>query len=133
VENEKAKALDNPWEDLVIAILSVTQYKLEKTYALLDSLRIEGLFTPSNLMRWSENEIATRLRAGGCNRGAFMTKLFAERLAALGTFVKTTGEQTVEQIILSRDTSTVEKYLLAVRGIGPVVLENFYILRGIIK
>jgi hypothetical protein len=131
VKDEMAKALGNPWEDLVIAILSVNKYKLEKAYALLDSLKREGLFIPSNLMRWSENEIATRLRAGGCDRGPFMTKLYAKRLAALGTFVKTTGEQTVEHIIRSRDKSTIERHLLPVRGIGPKVLENFCVLRGV--
>lgn len=59
---------DNPWEDLIVAILSVNNYSLEKTYSAIETLRGEGLFHPENLVRWTSKEIGTRLRRGGYNR-----------------------------------------------------------------
>lgn len=63
---------DSVWEDLVLSILSVNGYSLENSYSAVRTLRREGLFNPSNLSRWSPEEIETRLRRGGYNRGIFM-------------------------------------------------------------
>src|SRR2546427_3122684 len=82
---------DSPWEDLVVSILSVNQYPLEKTYAVVSLLRGSGLFSPENLSRWDLEEVVSRLQAAGCDRGPFMTKLFAARLASLGMAVQSHG------------------------------------------
>src|ERR1035438_7854416 len=81
----------SPWEDLVVSILSVNQYSLEKTYAVAPLLRQGGLLSPENLSRWELEEIVARLKATGCDRGRFMTKLFAVRLASLGMAVESRG------------------------------------------
>ena len=72
-----------------------------------------------------------RLRAAGYDRGHFMTKLFAERLAALGKLVKSKGIDECQRIVSGRNIETIEKLLDPVKGIGPVVLRNFYFLRNI--
>lgn len=50
-ENEGSKCVDSPWKDLVIAILAVNQYSLEKTYPLVGSLDKTGLFDPTSTTR----------------------------------------------------------------------------------
>lgn len=60
-----------------------------------------------------------------------MTRLFAKRLSALGVLIRTKGIDECEGIIRSRDARAVEALLLPVKGIGPVVLRNFYALREI--
>jgi hypothetical protein len=60
-----------------------------------------------------------------------MTKLFAERLSALGALIRTKGIDECERIMGSRDARAIEALLLPVKGIGPVVLRNFYALREI--
>jgi endonuclease III-like uncharacterized protein len=117
------------WEDLILAILSTNNYSLEKTYSAIDTLRREKLFDPQNLVRWTSEEIRVRLRRGGYDRGDFMTRLFADRLASLGQFVKSVGVEECERVLQKGKTSEVSKLLLTVKGIGPKVLESFYLLR----
>lgn len=122
---------DSLWEDLVVSILSVNQYPLEKTYAVISLLRQGGLLNPENLGRWKSEELIDRLRASGCDRGPFMTHLFAGRLSSLGLAVESTGVLLFRQILLSNDPQAISDLLLPIRGIGPKVLSNFLFLRGI--
>src|SRR5258708_37172783 len=82
---------DSLWDDLVVSILSVNQYSLERTYGVLPGLRREGITRPSNLIGWEPQEIEARLQAAGCDRGPFMTSLFAQRLSALGALLRAQG------------------------------------------
>jgi hypothetical protein len=118
------------WEDLVLAILSVNQYSLEKTYLAVETLRREGLFDPQNLARWTSKEIGTRLRNGGYDRGGFMTWLFADRLESLGKFVESMGVEECEKVLLRGETNEVKRFLQPVNGIGPKVLANFFVLQN---
>ena len=124
-------AQDPPWEDLVVSILAVNQYSLERTYGFLDALREKKVTDPLSLARWEPQEIENKLKASGCDRGLFMTKLFAERLSALGELIRTRGLDECEKILRSGDGHAIEGLLLPVKGIGPVVLRNFYSLREI--
>lgn len=125
------KSSDTVWEDLVLSILSVNQYSLEKTYACLEGLRREGLFEPETLISCSPEEIVARLKRGGCYRGVFMTTLFAHRLSSLGYFLEGKGIGVCEDVLRSGDASAIKGLLMPVNGIGPKVLQNFFILRGI--
>ncbi len=120
---------NNIWEDLVISILSVNQYTLNKTYSSIESLRQVEIFNPDNLMKWDINEIEQRLRQGGCERGSFMTNLFAERLAALGELITNQSISKCEQVLLSRDKKIITDFFMPVKGIGPKVLQNLFLLQ----
>ena len=122
---------NNPWEDLVISILSVNNYSLERTYQSIEGLRSEGLTDPIHLMKLDQKEIVVRLKAAGCDRGSFMTNLFALRLANLGALIESKGVEGCLNVISGKDTRAIEELLLPVNGIGPVVIENFYCLRDI--
>ena len=124
---------DNPWEDLVISILSVNQYSLERTYKSIEALRNAGLFDPQRLIRWDQKEIADRLKSAGCDRGSFMTNLFALRLANLSALIERKGIEDCAKVISTCDTRAIEELLLPVNGIGPKVIANFYFLRDIPK
>jgi len=129
--NETAKPNNNPWEDLIVAILAVNQYTLEKTYVLLPGLREAGITEPRNLSEWNQEQMLERLRAAGCERGNFMTALFAQRLCALGELIQSLGIAHCEAVLTSRNPKTIEEMLMPVKGIGPIVLENFYCLSEI--
>ncbi len=120
---------NNIWEDLVISILSVNQYTLNKTYSSIESLRQVEIFNPENLIKWDINEIEQRLRQGGCERGSFMTNLFAERLAALGELIANQSISKCEQVLLSRDKKIITDFFMPVKGIGPKVLQNLFLLQ----
>jgi hypothetical protein len=124
---------DNPWEDLVISILAVNHYSLERTYQYVEGLRNAGLCDPWQLVKWDEKEIADRLIWAGCDRGSFMTSLYALRLANLGAMVESKGIEDCSKVISSCDTHAIEELLLPVNGIGPKVIANFCCLRDIPK
>jgi hypothetical protein len=130
-EEAQRTGIDDAWEDLVVSILSVNQYSLERTYSMVDGLRRENITDPLRLARWESPEIEIRLRAAGCDRGVFMTKLFAERLGALGALIRTNGRGECDKVIKSRDAKAIENLLLPVHGIGPVVLRQFFLLRDL--
>ena len=121
--------VDDPWEDLIVSILAVNQYSLEKTYPLLEGLRKGGLTYPNNLAAWNPDEITARLRESGCNRGAFMTGLFALRLCSVGVAAKARGIEEFTRILLSKDFAEIDRLLMSVNGIGPKVLWNFRLLQ----
>lgn len=123
----KAMATDI-WEDLIIAILSVNNYSLEKTYSAMQSLRHEGVFDPNNLASWTLEEIATRLRRGGYDRGEYLTKLFASRLMSLGMFVEHVGVEECERILTSGDNTKIGHFLQPIKGVGPQVVTNLLLL-----
>src|SRR2546421_12171822 len=99
--------IDDPWEDLIVSILSVNNYSLEKTYSTVETLRREGLFDPKNLMRWTIKEIEIRLRRGGYDRGDYLSTLFALRIASLGKFVASDGIQECERILRKGDATEI--------------------------
>lgn len=133
-EEPKTKAaVDDPWEDLVVSVLSVNQYSLERTYESIKGLREQGLFNPTKLKQSDHGEFVARLKAAGCDRGPFMTSLFALRLANLGALIQSKGIDDCAKTISGRDTRAIEELLLPVNGIGPKVIANFYLLRVIPK
>jgi hypothetical protein len=119
------------WEDLTVAILSVNQQSLEKTYSVIEGIRRESLCEPAKLAGWTINEIASRLKRAGYDRGDFMTHLFAERLAALGKHVESVGIGSCEKVFASRSAIEIAHLLRSVKGIGPKVLANFFVLQDI--
>ena len=119
------------WEELVISILAVNQYSLEKTYSLLPLLRVVGIVDPVNLTKWGVEDVVAQLKTAGCDRGPFMTRLFAKRLVSLGIALRSRGVEMSAEIILSNHPDAIRNLLLPVNGIGPKVLQNFFLLRGI--
>jgi hypothetical protein len=117
------------WEDLILAILSVNRYSLEKTYSAVDGLRSEGVFDPKKLVERTLEEITVHLRRGGYDRGEFLTKLFAMRLMSLAAFVERIGVEESEKILTSPDKRKIVEFLQPVNGIGSQVLNNFFALR----
>jgi hypothetical protein len=126
-----ASGSDDVWEDLVVSILAVNQYSLEKTYAIVGGLREAGLASPQNLGAWEIDRIVSRLKSAGCDRGAFMTPLFAARLSSLGKVVGARGMSACADILAGKDFEEIRRLLLPVNGIGPKVMRNFCLLRGI--
>jgi hypothetical protein len=131
-EEPKMKpVIDDPWEDLVVSLLSVNHHSVERTYKSIEGLRQQGLCDPVNLTQWELGVLVARLKAAGCDRGPFMTNLFASRLANLGAMVQSKGLGSFTKVISERDTHAIEELLLPINGIGPRVIANFCFLREI--
>src|SRR5687767_14516591 len=68
------ESTDDPWQDLILSMLAVNGYSLEKAFGLADKFREQDLFDPKSLT--SARDIAVRLNAAGYVRGIGMTKIF---------------------------------------------------------
>jgi hypothetical protein len=126
-------ATDDLWGDLVVSILSVNRYSLERTYSSFECLREQGLVDPNQLVWLGPAEIVARLKSAGYDRGPFMTNLFALRVCNLGMLIELRGVETCTKILSSADKTAIKELLLAVNEIGPKVIENFVFLRNIGK
>jgi endonuclease III-like uncharacterized protein len=120
------------FEDLIISVLSVSRCPVDKTFKSADALRDCGLFNPANIMDWDTSEIATKLQEAGLGRGDYMNKLLAIRLSAVGQFIREVGIIRFHEILRSKDKTYIRDCLIHVKGIGPSVLNNFFLLRGIL-
>lgn len=120
----------SPWADLVIAILSVNNYPLDKTFALFEALKKNGLFDPACLAESSPADIARKLGSAGYNRGDTMTAIFTERLISLGQLAIRARVEDCVRILSTGYPEEVTSLLSGVKGVGPKVLANYFILRG---
>ena len=113
-----------------MAILSVNNYPLDRTFALFDALQAEGLFEPSVLAEATPSVIAQKLGAAGYNRGDTMTEIFTKRLLSLGAFLRTGSVDDHQRVLNNGSRDEVCSMVSPINGIGPRVLENFFVLRG---
>jgi hypothetical protein len=120
---------DDIFEFLILALLSVNQYSLEKTWSKREALRTARLLDPTHLAAYSSADIAQALKRAGVNRGDFMTDLFASRMQAVGQFVVEKGQQRIQEMLETLGKNDLEELLLQAQGIGPRVVANFLLLR----
>jgi hypothetical protein len=119
------------WADLIVSLLSVNNYSVERAYGLIDGLRSNGLVDPSILVGLDSEQTLRRLKRAGYDRGDFMNKLFALRLTGLGAFIGKNGVEAATQMISNMDRQAIKGILGSVYGVGPAVIRNFFMLRGL--
>ena len=119
---------DDFWKYLIISLLSVNQYKLSKTYLKVNELESAGLFIPSNLVEWSQEKIIEKLIEAQCDRGEFMNNIFSSRIKEIGYTINIYGQTYCEQVFFSQDKEEIKKILIGIKGVGNVVISNFFIL-----
>lgn len=117
-------------EDLILAILAVNNYPLEKAFALRDRLRAQGWMEPQRVAKLSHEDAVAALKAAGYDRGPTMNSIFASRLQELGQFVVKHGLDTIATPLKAGKKDQVEALLLDLHGIGPAVVRNFWLLQG---
>ena len=114
---------------LFLAVLSVNQYPIEKTWARRNQLRKARLLEPSYLESSSEEEIGQGLVQAGIQRGNFITEILAERLHSVGKVIVERGQERMREKLQSLGREDLRELLGGAKGIGPVVIRNFLELR----
>jgi hypothetical protein len=119
------------WANLVMAILAVNKYSLERVVQQFPELANAGLFEPDNLCAFDVDTIANRLLSAGYDRGPWLTKFMATRLKALGSWVSKQDRPSVENALKKGSREQLASLLGSIKvGVGPTVLETFIQLRG---
>lgn len=113
------------WENLVIAMLSVGGFSVDKVLKLRGQLETAGLLDPRNLSSWDEARLTRELTGAGYERG-LLTGMYAERLAAaMRVLASDVSRSETERVLSSVDPDEIAQLLLPQRGIGPRVVESF--------
>jgi SNF2 family DNA or RNA helicase len=108
-------------------VLEYIKYPMDKTFGIFDKLEANGLFDPRNMAKWSYDELFDRLIASGYDRGK-LTDIFGERIWSLSRLV---DDYTANEKILTEGTEQeIVNLLSKIKGLGPVVLKNYMLLRG---
>ena len=119
------------YEDLVVAILAVNNYSLEKAYGLRTGLKKQGCFDPAKVRSWSHEEAVRHLVQAGYDRGATMNSIFAGRVQELAIFEESQVlVQAWKHLALGQKTDA-DRILLSIPGVGPTVLGHFWALQQV--
>lgn len=127
--SEGAKAEDIA-SDLLIALLAVNSWTLEKVGSLYEQIRANGLFDISVLARLDVEQIRERLAAAGYNRGPVLGAMMALRMHHVGLALAEGGADLLAGVESKGDTTAAREYLLTLNGVGPAVVENYLLLRS---
>ena len=117
--------------DLVCALLAVNLWTIEKAFSLKERLEHEGLVDLDRVAAMSQDEVLKRLERAGCHRGDYITGLLSHRLVEMAKAMANGGIHRLDELIRQRRIEELDQWLLGIRGVGPHVLRNFKILRGI--
>lgn len=116
-------------ENLLVALLSVNQWSVEKVYGLVDRFRNAGLFDFDSVACLDDAELTRRLGTAGYNRGTVLTPMMASRVRSVARILKGGTVRKLAEFIESGDTESAEDILRLIHGVGPYVLRNFWLLQ----
>ncbi len=120
-------------DHLVVALLAVGGYSLQRAWDALPALRKESLCDPKAVQLLDEGEIVRRLARSGYNRGATVTTSMAKRLMALHAAVRDGVLSSASSLMKEGRLQDAESVLCKVKGVGPAVFKQFAVLEGVVK
>jgi hypothetical protein len=114
-------------ECLLMALLAVNNFSLEKAWGLLPRMRETGLTDPARVVAMNTPVVVGALTGAGYDRKR-LTWLFAERVKALMHAIQKGDLAGLAAAVAACDEETATRLLLGVRGVGPRVAENAWAL-----
>lgn len=115
------------FECLVVALLAVNGYSLEKVHRVLPGLRAAGLADTESAAQKDLPAVIAALTMAGYDRGR-LTWLLAERLRALVAAARCGDLDALADAVERRDEETAMQMMLRVHGIGPKVARSAWML-----
>ena len=116
--------------DLVVAMLAVNRWTLDRAVSLTNGLREAGLSDPAAVRSMSVDEVAARLAKAGYKRGQYMEQLLATRIGSAAEMLDEHGIRRVTELERRGDKNAIRDFLITVKGVGPEVANSFLILRS---
>jgi hypothetical protein len=118
-------------EHLIVAMLAVGGYSLERAWVLLPDLEKEGLADPKVVETLDEAEVVRRLARSGYDRGPTVTAFMADRLLAIHAAARNGVLEQVSGLMREGRLRDAEMMLCRVKGVGPIVFKQFATLEGV--
>lgn len=120
------------FSDLLLAMLAVNSWELDKVGALLPQLRDSGLTDANLVSGMSFEKVFSNLVASGYKRGDYIVSLLADRVISAGNaFSDTDFEPKLLEMERAKDVESLKQLLQPIKGVGPKVFQNFLLLRGL--
>lgn len=114
-------------EALIASVLAVNAYGLEKSYALLPAFRKAGLTDPKWVGKAPIEIVMARLHEAGYRRG-MLAEMMAGRLVNLMKVVTEGKLDPLNELVSHGDRDGAEALLCTVKGIGPKVAGDVWML-----
>jgi hypothetical protein len=118
---------------LVVAVLAVGGFSLQRAWNLIASFQTEGLTDSKAVEKYDEAEVVRRLARSGFNRGPTVTTSMAKRLMALHVAVRDGVLAQAVRLLRDGRIKDAEKVLCTIKGVGPTVFNQFVMLEGAMK
>lgn len=115
-------------EDILLALLAVNAMPLQRVYAIREQLLEAGLLDFAAVAKLSVPEVTQRLVAAGYDRRR-LTALIADRVRALAAALTDEELRKIADDVNAGRRSEVNATLSRLRGVGPFVLESFWLLQ----
>jgi hypothetical protein len=115
-------------EDLVIAVLAVNRWSLERVFSIKEGLAREGIFDFDVLVTIDDAVIAKRLDAAGYRRGDYFNLMMGSRLRQIAERMSPSKRREMMELLGRRDLRQLELMLLPLKGVGPSVFRAFLCL-----
>jgi hypothetical protein len=113
----------DPFTDLVIALLAVNGWSLDKAGSLLNGLREQGLPDPGVVVGRIYGDNAKGLAAAGYERGEYMISLLTDRIiAAAKVWLEHDLEHRLKDAEAERDLARIAELLIPINGAGKQVV-----------
>jgi hypothetical protein len=116
-------------EQVLISLLAVNRWSLERVYGLRRRLRDAGLLDFDAVADFAVEEVARRLAAAGYSRGDYMNALMAIRVCSMAQMLSTKELGALADHVRCGRRHDAETLLAHICGVGPSVLRNFWILQ----
>ncbi len=114
-------------EAIVVSVLAVNRYPLEKSYSLLPNLRKLGLTDPTKVANANSPDVMMRLDRAGYHRG-LLTEMMAGRLIGLMNAVSEGQLDSLSNMVTKGEKDQAKQLLCRMKGIGPQVAADVWML-----
>lgn len=114
-------------EAIIASVLAVNAYGLEKAYALLSAFRKAGLTDSKGVANAPIGDVMARLHEAGYHRG-MLAEMMAGRLINLMKVVAEGKLDPLNDLVARGDQEAAEALLCTVKGIGPKVAGDVWML-----
>lgn len=114
-------------ESIVVAVLAVNLYSLEKAYGLLPAFRRAGLLQPKKVSEMDLGGLIVALSSAGYQRGGLMG-MMADRFQSVMREASQGTLDAFSDLVKRGKNEAATNLLLQVKGVGPSVAANAIML-----
>jgi hypothetical protein len=129
--SERGQTHGDLFLDLVVAMLAVNRWSLERAHALSANLAATGFGDQVMISHIDVPAIARLLDVAGYSRGEYMRTLLARRIKDAAMRFAKLDPSALTEMEGARDVSGLRDVLMQIEGVGPQVFDNFRILRSL--